>query len=679
MTTRPMEELLIDVVSVAGMRLKAWAFSAWSELVPVMYALFVLLRPRRFVELGVHNGMSFFAACQVAERLGLDSECVAVDSWIGDEHAGFHDTRVFDDFRAHLRDNYPHQLYIQSYFSPARRCFAEGSIDLLHIDGLHTYEAVKDDFETWLPKLSDVGVVIFHDTNVFERGFGVWRLWEEVAARYPAYAFSHKHGLGIIFVGKEPHPFASLLRTLASNRHHGTLAQAYFKSMGTLLIEHRSTLAALEQTTVTVPSPGVAAFDASPSTDLQQDKDEMGQEINRLRAQLNLVLQSTSWRATGPNSCPHLAHAAHAPPPALDVEIRLVDGHGTIAATPPRPPHRQRVSDTLNRSAEALQETGKMRIFVTGAAGFIGSNLVDRLLDDGHDVTGFDNFSTGQAKFLERAQAAGRFRLVRGDLLGDAGLAEAVAGAELVIHLAANADVRFGTDHPSRDLEQNVVATHNVLEAMRLGGVRRIAFSSTGSVYGEAAVFPTPEDAPFPIQTSLYGASKLSAEALISAYCEGFGLQGTVFRFVSILGSRYTHGHVLDFCKMLRQDPTTLRVLGNGRQRKSYLDVADCVDAILTPVLRRPDDKFAIFNLGTDEYCEVRDSIAWICDRLSVQPELQFTGGERGWIGDNPFIFLDCRKVRALGWQPRYTIRQGVERPCRLPRSESGYPGRPYP
>jgi UDP-glucose 4-epimerase len=302
-----------------------------------------------------------------------------------------------------------------------------------------------------------------------------------------------------------------------------------------------------------------------------------------------------------------------------------------------------------------------MRVVVTGAAGFIGSNLVDHLLASEHDVIGFDNFSTGQAKFLDRAQAHPNFRLVRGDLLHPAGIAPAVEGADLVVHLAANADVRFGTEHPRKDLEQNVIATHNVLEAMRAASVRRIAFSSTGSVYGEATVFPTPEDAPFPVQTSLYGASKLAAEGLIAAYCEGFGFRGTVFRFVSILGHRYAHGHVFDFCKMLRADPMRLHVLGNGRQRKSYLDVSDCVAAIMTTIEKGPD-RFSVFNLGTNEYCEVRDSIGWICARLGLSPELHFTGGDRGWIGDNPFIFLDCARIRALGWRPRYTIREGVER-----------------
>ncbi len=196
-------------------------------------------------------------------------------------------------------------------------------------------------------------------------------------------------------------------------------------------------------------------------------------------------------------------------------------------------------------------------------------------------MVGYDNFSTGQRRFLEEASRCGRFTMVEGDTLDLRRLTGALDGCDLVFHLAANADVRFGTDHPGKDLQQNTIATFNVLEAMRAGGVSRIAFSSTGSVYGEPAVFPTPESAPFPIQTSLYGASKLAGEGLIHAYCEGFGFEGYIFRFVSILGERYSHGHVFDFYRSLRADPNRLTVLGNGRQRKSYLYVQDCIDAML--------------------------------------------------------------------------------------------------
>ena len=302
-----------------------------------------------------------------------------------------------------------------------------------------------------------------------------------------------------------------------------------------------------------------------------------------------------------------------------------------------------------------------MKAFVTGAAGFIGSNLVDRLLAEGHEVTGFDNFSTGLPEFLAPARACPRFRFQQGDLLDAETLHRGMAGADFIFHLAANADVRFGPDHPRRDLEQNTVATSNVLEAMRANQIGKIAFSSTGSIYGEPSIFPTPEVAPFPVQTSFYGASKLAAEGMISAYAAAYGFQAWIFRFVSILGERYTHGHVFDFYKQLRAHPERLDVLGDGHQRKSYLYVQDCLDAILIAI-ERTREAVNILNLGTDEYCEVNNSIAWISERLGLAPELRYAGGQRGWVGDSPFIFLDCSRMRALGWKPALTIRESILR-----------------
>lgn len=253
------------------------------------------------------------------------------------------------------------------------------------------------------------------------------------------------------------------------------------------------------------------------------------------------------------------------------------------------------------------------------------------------------------------------FTFVKGDLLDKQALQAAMAGHDFVFHLGANADVRHGTKHPSKDLEQNTIATFNVLEAMRVLGITRMAFSSTGSIYGEPKVFPTPEEAPFPIQTSLYGASKLACEGLIEAYCEGFGFNAWIFRFVSVLGERYSHGHVLDFYRALLANPNELHVLGNGKQRKSYLYVRDCVAAMLLAI-KRAKDKVNILNLGTDEYCEVNQSIDWICEHLGLSPERTYAGGERGWTGDSPFIFLDCRKIRGLGWIPKLSIREGIIR-----------------
>jgi len=300
-----------------------------------------------------------------------------------------------------------------------------------------------------------------------------------------------------------------------------------------------------------------------------------------------------------------------------------------------------------------------MNILVTGAAGFIGSNLVDYLLGLGHHVTGVDNLSTGKLEFLRQTKCNTCFRLVRADLLLDENWQQHFESQDLVVHLAANADVRFGPNHPAKDLEQNTIVTQRVLEAARLHGVRRIAFSSTGSVYGEATVIPTPEDAPFPIQTSLYGASKLAAEGLIGAYSEAFGMQAFIFRFVSILGERYTHGHVFDFYQQLRRHPNQLRVLGDGTARKSYLYVKDCVRAIMMAV-EKSSERVNIYNLGAKEYCRVDDSIGWINETLGLSPRREYSGGDRGWVGDNPFIFLETSRIRALGWQPELSIREGI-------------------
>lgn len=302
-----------------------------------------------------------------------------------------------------------------------------------------------------------------------------------------------------------------------------------------------------------------------------------------------------------------------------------------------------------------------MHYFVTGGAGFIGSNLVDRLLADGHRVTAYDNFATGSRRFLEAASVQTGFILIEGDLLDRPTLASAMSGCEFVYHIAANADVRFGPDRPVRDLEQNTIATSNVLEAMRANNIKRIAFPSTGSVYGEPSVFPTPENAPFPIQTSLYGASKLACEGLISAYCESFGFEAWIFRFVSVLGERYTHGHVFDFYKQLLADSAKLHVLGNGRQRKSYMYVQDCVDAMFLAI-DKARGGINIFNLGFDGYVEVIDSVGWITESLGLKPAISFSGGDRGWTGDNPFIFLDTKEIRSLGWQPKLDIRLSVIR-----------------
>jgi UDP-glucose 4-epimerase len=293
-------------------------------------------------------------------------------------------------------------------------------------------------------------------------------------------------------------------------------------------------------------------------------------------------------------------------------------------------------------------------VVVTGGAGFIGSHVVDALLERGANVRVIDDFSTGFRQFLDP-----RAELCEASLLEPDAFRAALAGAELVFHLAANADVRHGLEHPRKDLEQNLLATHNLLEAMREHGVRRIAFSSTGAVYGDAPVLPTPEDAPFPIQTSLYGASKVAAEALLAAYAHGYGFRAAIFRFVSMLGPRYTHGHVFDFWRQLKRDPTQLSVLGDGTQRKSYLHVKDGVRAMLLGV-ERQREPVSVLNIGHSDWLSVTESIALICRELRVSPRLSFSGGERGWVGDAPKILLDTRRLCSLGWSPSVALSDAI-------------------
>lgn len=303
------------------------------------------------------------------------------------------------------------------------------------------------------------------------------------------------------------------------------------------------------------------------------------------------------------------------------------------------------------------------RACITGGAGFIGSNLADELIARGVEVVIVDDFRTGRREFVADALSRDGVRLVEGDVLDEEVLHDAVEGCDWVFHLQANADVRRGLEDPRRDLRQNTLTTAAVLEAMRVAGVSKILFSSTGSVYGEPEVFPTPEDAPFPVQTSLYAASKLAGEGLIEAYAAGYGFTGVICRFVSILGERYTHGHVFDFFCSLQGDPSRLRVLGDGRQEKSYLYVGDCVSAMLCAAQRHEAEPGAhIYNLGTDETIVVDDSVQIITRHLSLMPEIERSGGRRGWIGDSPLILLDTARIRSLGWRPTVTIAQGIER-----------------
>ena len=293
-----------------------------------------------------------------------------------------------------------------------------------------------------------------------------------------------------------------------------------------------------------------------------------------------------------------------------------------------------------------------MRYLVTGAAGFIGSHTVDRLLADGHEVIGVDTYITGKPEFLTSASESPRFTAVLGDLFDFTTVYEACEGVDAVFHLAANTDVRHGTEFPRRDLDQNVIVTWNILEAMRRRGIKTLLFASTGSLYGDTAPTPTPESAPLIGQNSLHHASKVAAEAFITAYAYGFGIRALLFRFASVVGERCSHGHIFDFCRQLHQHPGHLRVLCESSVHRSYLDVSDAVEAMLV-ALTHKGSAVEVFNVGPAASSPVSDAVAWVTSEWNLQPTVEYSSPGPVWLGSCPVVLLDCTKLRRLGWQPR--------------------------
>jgi len=300
-----------------------------------------------------------------------------------------------------------------------------------------------------------------------------------------------------------------------------------------------------------------------------------------------------------------------------------------------------------------------LKALVTGGAGFIGSHIVDHLVERGAEVVVYDNLCTGFETNIGAHLQNPKFRLVKADVLDLDALKAAMQGCDAVFHFQANADVRGGTQKTRVDLEQNTIATWNVLDAMREVGAKKLAFASSATVYGEPEIFPTPEDCPL-VQTSLYGASKLAGEAMIQAYAEYFGIRSVTFRFVSWIGPRYSHGVVYDFMKKLRANPRELEVLGDGKQRKSYLDVRDGVAGVFTAFDHYEGNK-GVFNLGHDDFMNVLDLAAIVTSELGLKDvKLVTTGGERGWLGDSPFVQLDTARMKSLGWTARISIEEGI-------------------
>jgi UDP-glucose 4-epimerase len=302
------------------------------------------------------------------------------------------------------------------------------------------------------------------------------------------------------------------------------------------------------------------------------------------------------------------------------------------------------------------------KVFVTGGAGFIGSHLVDALLARGAAVVVYDNFSTGRTEFVP--QNSPKLQVIRGDTLDLPALKAAGKGCDFIFHFQANADVRGGRDNPRVDLEQNTIATWNVLEMARVHGVKGFAFASSAAVYGEPEIFPTPETCAA-LQTSLYGASKVAGEAMIEAYCEYYSIRSFSYRFVSWIGERYTHGIIFDILKKLQHDPRTLPLLGDGTQKKSYLYVKDGVAGVMLGIDKATVPK-NVFNLGHDYFITVVEVVKIVLDELGANDvKLEFAGGQRGWLGDSPLVHLDTSKIKNLGWKPETSIEEGLRRTVR--------------
>ena len=301
-----------------------------------------------------------------------------------------------------------------------------------------------------------------------------------------------------------------------------------------------------------------------------------------------------------------------------------------------------------------------MKIVVTGGAGFIGSHLVDRLVEGNHELVVMDNLSSGDEQFIAPHLENEKFQFHTIDLLTD-DISRFFEGIEEVWHLAANPEVRIGAENTRIHLEQNLIATYNVLEAMRMNGVRRIIFTSTSTVYGEAEQLPTPEEYPT-IPISLYGASKLAAEALIASYCHTFEIHAWIYRFANVIGKRSTHGVIYDFIQKLRSNPWELEILGDGTQSKSYIYVGDCIDAMLVGLKATDKNRVHIFNIGTTDMIRVKRIAEIVCEEMRTSPNFKFTGGKRGWKGDVPTMLLDVSKLNKLGWKQQYTSEEAVKK-----------------
>jgi len=296
---------------------------------------------------------------------------------------------------------------------------------------------------------------------------------------------------------------------------------------------------------------------------------------------------------------------------------------------------------------------------VTGGAGFIGSHLVDTLVAQGNEVLVIDSLCAGRKETIARHLDSCRVRFLQKDLLAD-GWQDSIEGADRLFHLAADPDVRQSAVNPDPTIQNNIMATYRVLEAMRQHTIPELVFTSTSTVYGDAAEIPTPEKYTPLEPISVYGASKLACESLISAYCHSFGIQAWTFRFANIIGSRSGHGVITDFIKKLEQNPKELEILGDGKQTKSYLEVHECVAAMLFAV-GHARGTVNTFNIGSEDWIDVKSIAEIVTEEMHLSgTKFRFTGGERGWVGDVPRMQLSVEKIKALRWKPHLGSRESV-------------------
>ncbi len=307
-----------------------------------------------------------------------------------------------------------------------------------------------------------------------------------------------------------------------------------------------------------------------------------------------------------------------------------------------------------------------MKILVTGGAGFIGSHLIDELIDIGYEIDCIDNFSTGKKECIQHHLGEKNFRLIEGDIL-KTNIKDVINDCDVVFHLAANPDVKLGAMDTRVHFEQNILATYRILEGMRKKGIKKIAFTSTSTVYGEAVEIPTPEDYGPLIPISLYGASKLSCEALISSYCHTFDMEGVIYRFANVVGPRSTHGVIYDFVNKLRKNPDELEILGDGKQKKSYMHISDCINAMIYG-FENKEERVEIFNIGSKDWIDVKKIADIVSQEMGLKPKYQFTGGVdggRGWKGDVKTMLLLIKKIEELGWKPKYRSREAIQMTAR--------------